>query len=485
MPIIESAFQKMLNDTNYFDYCYYSGLHFPLYKYTMELIYDGHLLPNKYIIVENRMLHQYPKIYKLLVRRGDITLVKKMLKLNRNRFIYENGQNVMRTAAEVGNIDLLRWMIKKKYFRDKRATAYAAKYNQLKTLKWLIDHKFDIGEYAIGYAAGGGHDDIVHFLIDKECDVDYYYPASKGNFEMVKYLCMIDPEYVYGVCDGAIESGNLDILKFAYENGDKFDCDYIPCAHPHILHWLIDNEHILPNIETSIAVAWAGNLECLQLLHHHKFPILDKQVFTEAVHSRNIEMIEWLHKLGCPFDRKTTSAAVKPPMTKYFTGSLPILKKLVEWGCELKDTICETAAYHGDLEILQYLFAVGCKLTDKIVESAAKNGHLPIIIWAREKGCKWGNACRAAVEWNHLNILKWLRRIDRDVCGLKSNEKGICRWDEDVCYLAINYCYVDILEFALENGCKFSNRCYQYALESGNNSIIACVKKHYSPKNKK
>jgi len=482
MPLAESVFQKMVNDTYIFYECYYSGLYNSLYKYSIELIYDGHEIPDKYIIVENRILHQFPKIYKKLAERGSLELIQKMLSLNRNSHGRKNAKYVMFGAAKAGNIEILEWMIQNKYKHYERTTAYAANANQIETLRWLIEHDFKISSFATYCAAGKGHMDILKFLvIDQNCEADAYLAAVNGQFEVVKYLYSIDPSSLRDICNGACQSDNLDILKFAYDKGGKVDEYDINCKHMHVLDWLIDNNHIQLNIGIARGLAESGNFECLQFLHH-KFSVLDSRVFSRAVSGRNIEMIKWLHALGSPFDKEATRAAVDLQYGFKKRGSLIILKLLVEWGCEIDLDVLGIAARNGDLEILQYLHSLGHVLNDEVIACAATNGHLHVIIWCRKQGCGWNaDACQRIVAYNHLNVLRWLRGFERDACELESDEKEICLWNEEVCWEAIRYGHVDVLKFALENGCEFSRESYESAIKFTKKiDIIDCLKDHFS-----
>jgi len=482
MPHFEQLFQKMINETGFFHDRYYFNFH-RLYKYTMELLYDGYQIPDRYIIVENRILHQFPKVYKKLGVRGDFDLIRKLLKLNRNGFLENNAEYAMAGAAKVGNISILRWMQKNNYPLCALATTYAVKGNQFKTLKWLIRQDCKISDMAVSYAAKKGHMDILKFLIfDIKC-IPYdagYIAASAGQFECVKFLHFVDPTSIFEVCEGAIRAGNLEILKFAYAHGQHTSHNF-SCTNVNILIWLFDNGHIQSDINISKKIAWCGNLECLRFLYHNKFPILDKDVFNRAVKSQNIEMIRWLHSLNCPFSKSATKAAVG--MCNYNSetrGSLTILKLLISWGCPLDDEVCLLAAYQGDLEMLQFLYEMGCSLNEIVLQRAATNGHLHIIIWARAQGCEWNaSVCSNAVGWYHLDVLKWLRGIDRDKYEIYSNESEICPWNEQVCLFAIRYGHIDILKFAIENSCPCGEISYEAALETENIEIINYVMEHY------
>uniref|UniRef100_A0A6C0C7H1 Ankyrin repeat protein n=1 Tax=viral metagenome TaxID=1070528 RepID=A0A6C0C7H1_9ZZZZ len=466
MPLIEAEFKKILGDTKFFRMQYHTNLH----KYSLELLFDGHEIPNKYIIIENKIMYYYPKIYKMLGQRGDLQLIRKILHINHNIFGWDNAEYIMQGAAKVGHVYILRWMVQSGYRRFSSATRYAAEGNQLKTLKWLIDNNFGIDGLAVSYAGKEGHMNIIKFLIenDENCTLRSYAAAEKGRLDIVKYFYSLDPDSLRNVGDAAINSGYLDILKFAYENGYEYESHTI-CPHPHILTWLIDNGYVKSNINTSELVAYSGNLESLQLLYHNNFIVRNEIVFIAALSSGNILMIEWLHNINCPFNENIPDLA----------RSLAILKLLVEWGYQVDKVNLSMVASNGDLECLQYLYAHGCKLSSEIISSAASNGHLHVIVWCREQGCPWdADACRITVRNHNLDVLRWLRGFDRNTCGLESKETEICPWNEDVCLEAIKLGHVAILKFALENGCQASYKTYRANAKSKNRVIDNYVYKY-------
>jgi len=468
MSSIESEFQKMINDTKFFNNRYYNLYH-PLYKYTIELIYDGHNIPDKYVIVENRILHQYPKIYKIIAKTANLRLIKKMLRLNRNPLGCNNCEYVFMGAAKTGNIKMLKWMRDNNYSDDRTATYYAAKGNQLETIKWLIDHDFGASFLAVGCAASKGYMDVANFLIDKGYNISVQQAVDKGQLEIVKYLHSIDPNAIYDIykCD------DIDVLKFLYEH--DVTTYYEGYTQVDVINWLIENGYIGKYTMTSQAIVQAGSLECLRLLHSNDLLELDKGVFYKAVMTGNFEIIEWLHEIKCPFDSNATYAttSVQSP------DSLAILKLLVKWGCPLADNIGCGAAFYGNLETLKYLHEIGYIMDDNTMIFAAREGHLHIIIWMRENGYMWDDeVCFASAEYYHMNVLRWLRGFDRDTCGLSSNEIEICPWDDRVCVVAINHKHIDILKFALENGGEFSERSYICACQAENVEILDYINEY-------
>jgi hypothetical protein len=454
MPNVEKNFYSMINDTKFLCKKTYYGFYNPLYKYTIELLYDGYTIPDSYIIAKNKVLYAYPRVYKYIVKRDDLTLIKKLFKIN-DSFMSANMQIIVRTAAQVGNIRILEWMIKKRYGLKEYLASYAAKGGQMETLKWLLVQGFAVGDLAAAYAAGRGHMDILIYLIriQQVRNVSAWYAAINGRIDAIKYLYSLDKTSLIGTGNAAAKRGHLDILKFIYEKGSKISYGFV-CKHLHILNWLIDNNHIQPNATISEMVAKTGSLECLQLLHANKFPIFTNIVFVNAILGENINMIEWLLCNNCPHNRHLFVQRYDHRSIKNVATSLPILKLLIKSGYVFDNELCNYVAQYGNLEVLSYLYANDFKLDKDVIRSAARAGHLHIIVWAREHGCEWdAGTCIETVNGNHIDVLRWLRGFDRKTCGLPSNETEICPWDERLCQLAFEQNRKIILEFALENGC--------------------------------
>ena len=271
-------------------------------------------------------------------------------------------------------------------------------------------------------------------MIEKGSRAGGYYAACRGDLGIIKYLYDINMVSLDNVYLGAVQFGHLDVIKFVWEKG----CNHsdVVGGHIHILQWLYDNDLISVDVSVSRKVASSGNLESLQYLHSKNFPLLDDSVFLAAIASTNIEMISWLHDLECPIVHKRgqffdSYLPTDVAIANNSDNLLQILKLLFEWGSEFDDYNCGQVAKTGNLEGLKYLYSCGCKLDETIIKIAAKNGHLHIIVWAREQGCEWdASACNAIIKHNHIDVLKWLRGINRDTCGLVSNETEICPWNK-------------------------------------------------------
>jgi hypothetical protein len=466
LPQIESTFQKMINDTRFMGKIYFSGFYFPLIKFTVELLFDGHVIPDKYIIPENYVF-KYPKIFFHLAKQNNRTLIEQL-----NPF--EISLDYLFKGA-IYNMKLLKWCVKK-YDIPESATASATKYNNFVALKFLIEKNPKVSEHTTTYAAKNGNILILKYLIDNGYPTEHvcYEAAYNGHFDIVKFC------YSIGICDdnitlGAANGGHLDILKFGYEHGYKLN-KICRGLHIHILEWLILNIYFDYNIDVTNFLAQNGKLDCLQFLHSRDYNILHEEVFTSAVLSRNIDMIKWLYDIGCPFDKKIINKTVTKFFNEFASSTPTVYQLLLSWGCEIDPRTCKKAARFGDIEILKIFYAYGCPPDDEIINKAALNGHLHVIVWALGHGCNWSTTtCENAAFGGHLKLLKWLRGVDRHDCDLIFDKHKICPWNSDIYIAAIFIGDLDILIFAHKHGCEFTRQCYEAAIISKNPEIIKYI----------
>ena len=455
MPQIEKEFQQMILKTNFFYTRNFTGFSNPLYKYTIELVYDNydHLIPDRYVILENRILHQYKRIYYRIGFRGNLNLVQRFLKLKKNNYLNNNADFVMRGAAKSGNKEVLRWMKLHKYKFNEWTSACAAKGHQFVLLKWLIQHGCPIDSSCTAYCARTGNLEMLKWLIKKKkCKVDDYamYLASyKGHIDIVKYLYYKNPKDSFEMWQGASRGGHINILQWALEKDGEFDGEE-SCreasqnGHIHVLKWFQAN-HLLVDKRNNLCeyAIWGGNFECLKWLVENGYKF-NNRVGSKAVELGDLDIMKWLVKNGCKLGKGICADAAEH-------GQLEILKWLVEIGYKMSHETASSAAFNGHLELLQWAVANGCRMGADVISSASRNGHFDLIKWARKNGCRWdATACQHTVLHNHFDILVWLRANG-------------CPWNELVCLDAVEYLNMDILQWAIENGCEWGDETYQSA----------------------
>lgn len=473
MPEIVSRFQKTLTKSKSFKSGLFSGFYFPLYKFTVELIHDGHRVPDKYFVDENIILYKYPNIYQKIAARGDLAFLKRLEARYPHHFMDFNIIAVVMGAINADNFDVLSWAVDEKkcvLYCDVMTTA--AKHGNLEIVKWLNDRHCAIDNSAIQTASGAGHLELVKYFSRKENRVVHYVgcnAARNGHHKIVDYYYSTFPSSIFDIAEGAVLGGHIDIIEFVCGN-TRVLRKFSGTRHVHMLKWLIDNglySYTIPGVEY---MASYGNLECLQELISRNYEVRFYKVFDGAVLSKNIKLIRWLYDIACPFGKSAIRLATQ-------INSLEIVRLLLSWNCQVDEDACAHAAEYADLEVLKLFYDYGCKLDDKVINNAAMNGNLEIIIWARQRGCGWSEkTLRKAVSSNNLMIIKWLRGIHRDACDLRLGEIDVCPWDETFCVRAIDEQQVDILRFGVEHGCHFGDMAYEHGMASESDFIVRYVK---------
>ena len=102
------------------------------------------------------------------------------------------SDNAVNRAAESGNLDILKYLVKKGA-NIGTSVNYAVSYGHLDIVKYLVDEKgAKINDKTVYYAAKSGHLDIVKYLVDEKgakiSDDDVYNAAYNGHLDVIKYL---------------------------------------------------------------------------------------------------------------------------------------------------------------------------------------------------------------------------------------------------------------------------------------------------------
>lgn len=181
--------------------------------------------------------------------------------------------------------------------------------------------------------------------------------------------------------------------------------------------------------------------------------------------------------------------------------TLPLMKWAVNLGCPWTVFTCRAAAYTGNLEVLKWLqsfdYKTRCRWDDSTATTAALHGHTKLLEWALVNGAPDpGNASLAffASEGADLNTMAFVKRrvqrlsspgrllkIPRWCAGAAAGghlsllqDLRHCKytWDEDTTYWAARNGHVDVLDWAMENGCAASTYMYDVAAEFGRLNVI-------------
>jgi hypothetical protein len=126
----------------------------------------------------------------------------------------------------------------------------------------------------------------------------------------------------------------------------------------------------------------------------------DSTTFAMAADMGQIQMVDWLHEHGCPWNKYTCmSAAAK--------GNLKVLQYLREHGCPWDEHTCLHAANGGHLSVLQWARNNGCPWDERTCMSAAGKGYLKVLEYAVTNKCPWDrySICNYAATRGQSNVL--------------------------------------------------------------------------------
>jgi hypothetical protein len=135
------------------------------------------------------------------------------------------GAGTISSAAEQGNLEMVKYCVANECPIDEDACAYAARNGHLEVLKYLREEvKAPWGWETATRAAGNGHLHILEYLVERKYNKYYYYLA----------------------CERAAENGHFDCLKYLRETAKaSWDRMAVYFAHeysrPECLQYLLDN----------------------------------------------------------------------------------------------------------------------------------------------------------------------------------------------------------------------------------------------------
>jgi hypothetical protein len=199
----------------------------------------------------------------------------------------------------------------------------------------------------------------------------------------------------------AVRNNNMLILNYMYDKG-----------YP--LHHLCYHEAISQN-----------NFKIIKWLKNRNVRLISS-VFTSAAYHGNFKIIKWLKNIDCPrydFDVINNTA---------LSGNVRILRYLIKHDFYWDSIAFNYACMSGNIDIIKVLY-----------ESSFNDLSKP-----------WWNAsvCATAAKYNHLHILKYLRKYQ-------------CPWNIETAYNvlanAMNTQNNETLKWIIENGCAIDEEIYQ------------------------
>lgn len=266
---------------------------------------------------------------------GNLEMVEWILEENP----LSETQNVIQSAAGGGHLELLKWLLSHDYPVSRGTLNAAAGKGHLEVVRWLIDNNIQRPTiYAMSMAAYGGHLEVIKYLREKDCLWDYYVidsaaelgflqivvwlvenscrelrpsaiyrAASRGHLDIIKYLhskgCPIDQDAMYN----AVEGGHFDVMKWLhthtspgiqYEEEALLTVCAVESGNLTIVIWLFENGYIKPDCGAAVNhAAYKGHLHIIIWLREHGYP-WRMNGLRNAVVGDHIEIARWMWEQG-------------------------------------------------------------------------------------------------------------------------------------------------------------------------------------------
>ena len=376
-----------------------------------------------------------------VIRKGYLNLLKYLHK-NKEKYPW----NICSSFWAMKNLhfDIFIYLMENKCSLNDGCFVLACQTKDIRFLSYLLENhkdRFLKSEIYVGYGKK---------LFCKSVNKCSYikYAAECNLIENVKLLRKHGFEWHLEISEVVASCGNLELLKFAYDDG-------CPC-----------------NEGTCITAASFNKLEVLKYLNENGC-ILSVPASIEAAKNGNLEMIKYLHENGCPWDAHTCAEAAS-------FGSLEMLKYLHENGCPWDDETTEFASEFNNIECLKYAHENGCPIYDKIFLDSLKNKNFEIFKYATENNFPFDNGLvimgfiteliNEVLVYGNFDFAKCLiengyKYYDYNLwlccySAKKQNNQDflnfalpICSRDSSLCVECAGVGDVGILKFLIENGC--------------------------------
>jgi hypothetical protein len=237
--------------------------------------------------------------------------------------------------------------------------------------------------------------------------------AQSGSIAKVNWLYTEqDYRLPADVCGYSAESGNVNLLKWLKQEGQRFHiytCNHAAEAgHEHVLEYL-RAEGCEWNEDCFNAAVIAGHINVLQWLQEHGCPWSTVPMCNHAALSGSIPMMQYARQLGGTVGAGTMSCAASK-------GHLNMCKHLHSEQCPWDAEACADATRFGHLEVLRWLRAGDCPCDlNRVAEEAAAGGRLHILEYLHNEGLLDNaelltDALKAAGAWHQLAVAQWLRQ---------------------------------------------------------------------------
>jgi hypothetical protein len=207
----------------------------------------GHIHILEWILKEKAEYGCSINTFKYAAGAGRIEVLEWLYNNNNNKDIWDwNPKNMMDIAVRKGQIQSLKWFMKKGIDLDKiDVIRYAARMGRLEVLQWLEKEglKYHCDEIELS-AAGGGHLEVIKWLEEKGHEIDWRIcemAAIGGYLNIIEWYSKRRKDFWNPrICINAAVHGNIFILQWAETHRklwDKQEC-FNATSNSNVQHWI-------------------------------------------------------------------------------------------------------------------------------------------------------------------------------------------------------------------------------------------------------
>jgi hypothetical protein len=303
------------------------------------------------------------------------------------------------------------------------------------------------------------------------------------DLKTLQWLRARDCPWNYVVCISAAERNDIEVLKWAIENGAPCDASCyecavsvealdvlwerlgkpkVSCAMPNaarrgdiaVMEWLTQKGFPRRDEECCSSAAAGGHLEALKWLRGVLKARWNNRTFALAAQYGHLHVLQWCAEKKAPYSPLVYNYAAQ-------NGHLHVL----QWAGNWNPQVAEYAAYGGHLEILERVDALRVNWDVRYsCALAAKNGKVRVLQWVFDKGL-WSDEFIFHILSNskRVEVIEWFRERDLDLSGQTLYGDFVARSGK-----------LELLEW-LYRSADVRILCCSCAVKSGNLRVVKAV----------
>lgn len=379
------------------------------------------------------------------------------------------------------------------------ACTAAARRDDAPMVRWLARHGCRYGPDAYYAAAESGHVGLFQEMAS----------ASHTSVALRDAVC------------GAAMAGNIALLRWLDERGGAaFYENAMPLAagrgHDDAFRWIYEGRlRVGKPIYFYTAydeACMTGDVRMLDVIHslhqqhvrehgvHDQF--LDMATFQRgavrvAMNEGHASVIEWIHA------HDPDLGHWDPVASAYTMGDVRMVKWLRDRGCNGRDGHnCVMAAQSGCIEALEWAAVEeGMPLSWWACAVAVNSGHLHVLAWLRDRDCPWGRrVLRDAIAIRRVDIVDWALSNgcpmdDPRVLCMHAASSGSIKmlrylhfergfaWDESACSAASGSNRLAVLQWLRRHGCPWDENTCMRAAHSHSAEVLWWARENGCPWN--